>query len=104
MRWAFVKEVDGYCATLEQGRQPYLFREELTPAQRALELIMLGLRTTEGVGLKALGRLLGQSPRRHYAAAIDELERRGWARLQEGRLIPTALGLRMADAAAALFV
>ena len=78
-------------------------REELTPEQRALELILLGLRTTWGVELPGLAALRGADPRELYAGPLAELEGRGWARLAQGRLIPSQKGLAMADAAAVLF-
>ena len=103
VRWAWLADVDQYCATLEKGGEPYAFREELSPGQRALELIMLGLRTTHGVELAPLAALLGANPRRAHGRALNELQTRGWAVVRRGRLIPTATGLAMADAAAALF-
>lgn len=103
VRWAFVAEVDEYCAAVEAGQEPHEFREGLTRQQRALELILLGLRTTRGVELARLAALLGANPRRVYAGPLAELQERGWARIGGGRLIPTARGLAMADAAAGLF-
>lgn len=103
-RWGLVRHLGRYLALSREGREPLDFREDLTPAQRALELFMLGLRTTDGVDLAVVARVLGEDPRRRYAAALARLRELGWASLQDGRLIPTAQGLRMADAAAALFV
>lgn len=103
VRWAWTPDVDAYCAALEAGGEPFAMREELSPAQRALELILLGLRTTHGVELARLAAVLGADPRRVYAEAMAQLEARGWARIGRGRLIPSRRGLAMADAAAALF-
>jgi len=104
VRWAWLADPTAFCAAIEAGQEPYDFREELTPGQRALELVMLGLRTTHGVELAALAAVLGDSPRRVYATALNELQAQGWALIRQGRLIPTSQGLAMADAAAGLFV
>ncbi|MCB2227148.1 MAG: radical SAM family heme chaperone HemW [Desulfarculaceae bacterium] len=103
VRWAWLADAGAYCDALEQGEEPYAFREELSREQRALELIMLGLRTVRGVELAPLAALLGGDPRRAYPAALAELRQRGWAVIKQGRIVPTARGLAMADAAAALF-
>ncbi len=104
VRWAWLADPTAYCAAIETDEEPYDFREELTPGQRALELIMLGLRTVHGVELAPLAAVLGDNPRRVYAPALNQLRARGWARIKQGRLVPTSQGLAMADAAAALFL
>ncbi|MBI4799765.1 MAG: radical SAM family heme chaperone HemW [Desulfarculus sp.] len=103
-RWAWVAEVAAYVAGVEGGREPLEFSEDLTPRQRAWELIMLGLRTVEGVDLARVGALLGQDPRCTWASPLAQLTGQGWARLDGQRLVPTPLGLRLADAAAELFL
>ncbi len=103
VRWAYVADPTQYCQAVQAGEEPLAMREELTPEQRALELILLGLRTARGVELTALAALLGDDPRQVYAEALAELEGRGWAHVRGHRLVPTPAGLAMADAAAALF-
>ncbi|BEQ13390.1 radical SAM family heme chaperone HemW [Desulfoferula mesophila] len=103
VRWAWVADPSEYCRLVEAGEEPLAMREELSPEQRALELILLGLRTVRGVELAPLAVLLGANPRRVYARALAELHRQGWGRIAQGRIIPTRAGLNMADAAAALF-
>lgn len=103
VRWSFMADVAQYADSIAMGHEPVEFREELSPEQRALELIMLGLRTVRGVDMTQAGFVLSRDPVAHYGAAMHEAQRQGWASLHGGRLLPTKLGLRMADAAAALF-
>ncbi|MFZ5585494.1 MAG: radical SAM family heme chaperone HemW [Thermodesulfobacteriota bacterium] len=103
VRWALVADVEAYLEGIAAGAEPLAWREELSGAQRALELVMLGLRATAGVDLAACAALMGRPVERAWAAPLAEVQARGWAGLAGGRLVPTALGLRMADAAAALF-
>jgi oxygen-independent coproporphyrinogen-3 oxidase len=102
-RWAWTAEVEQYVQALRAGREPLAFTEKLTAAQRALELVMLGLRTVEGVDLDVAAALLDAEPGVVWARPLARARELGWARLAGRRLVPTALGLRMADAAAALF-
>ncbi len=102
-RWAFVPDALEYADSISLSHEPLEFRETLTPGQRALEMIMLGLRTTDGVDMAEVGFILGRDPMAHYDRAIRETQRQGWASMGNGRLVPTRRGLRMADAAAALF-
>jgi oxygen-independent coproporphyrinogen-3 oxidase len=103
-RWAWLAEVEEYAQALKQGREPLAFVEELTPAQRVLELVMLGLRTVEGVDLDAVARLLGADPLTAWAGEIQRARELDWARVAAGRLAPTVRGLGMADAVVALFI
>ncbi|MFH1060260.1 MAG: radical SAM family heme chaperone HemW [Pseudomonadota bacterium] len=103
VRWAMVADVAAYLAGVAAGAEPLAWREELSGDQRALELVMLGLRTTAGVDLAACERLIARPLAWAWAEPLAEIQARGWAR-QKGRLlVPTALGLRLADAAAGLF-
>ena len=103
-RWGLLANGQAYLDEVIDGREPIEFEEELSPAQRALELLMLGLRTTWGVDLAAVEKVLGRNPLEAYAQALEQILKAGWARLEAGRLRPTAKGLDMADAAAAWFV
>ncbi|MCB2187997.1 MAG: radical SAM family heme chaperone HemW [Deltaproteobacteria bacterium] len=103
VRWAWTGDVAAYRAALAWGEDPPAWREDLTPAQRALELVMLGLRTTAGVDLAALGRVLGADPREYFAEALDLASLQGWVVVTQNRILPTSPGLRFADRAAGLF-
>lgn len=77
------------------------FVEHLTPAQLMLERMLLGLRTLAGV-------CCDEPQLRPFAQRVEagarRLHARGWAERRGTQLCPTPLGLRHADAAAALFV
>jgi oxygen-independent coproporphyrinogen-3 oxidase len=102
-RWAWLADAQAYAREVEKGGEPLTFREELTPESRGLELFMLGLRTSEGVDLAAVDRLVEADLEPHWGKALALVVKHGWARRQGQRLIPTRRGLDMADAAAALF-
>jgi putative oxygen-independent coproporphyrinogen III oxidase len=55
VRWWNVRRPADYARRLAEGDSPAAGREVLTPAQRALEAVMLGLRTRDGLALGALG-------------------------------------------------
>lgn len=103
VRWAWLADVEAYAKAVKQDREPLAFREELPPQSRGLELFMLGLRTTDGVDLAAIDALLEGRLEAVWGRALDEIQDKGWARLEGNRLIPTQQGLSMADAAASLF-
>jgi oxygen-independent coproporphyrinogen-3 oxidase len=102
-RWAWLADAEAYTRAVERGDEPLAFREELPPKSRGLELFMLGLRTPEGVDLAAIDGLVDGRLELIWSRALDEIQDKGWARLEGKRLIPTQQGLSMADAAAALF-
>ncbi len=104
VRWAYLPDVAAYIDAVDVDGEPLAFREKLSGRQRALELVMLGLRTVEGVDLAAVARLWPEAGGPEWTGAREALIRRGWAVLAGGHLRPTALGLRLADAAAAFFV
>jgi oxygen-independent coproporphyrinogen-3 oxidase len=104
LRWAWQPDAQAYINGITENHPPYQFREQLTPAQRALELFMLGLRTSRGVDLTQVGQLLGVPAEQAHGPALAEIQARDWARLNDKWLIPTHQGLAMADAAAGLFV
>ncbi len=102
-RWAWLADAEAYAEAVAQGQEPLAFREVLSAKSRGLELFMLGLRTTRGVDLTAVDRLLDGGLERQWGRALAAIEAWGWAQRRQRRLIPTSRGLDMADAAAALF-
>lgn len=62
VRYANLKPLARYCATLEAGTLPVDTFERLTPAQRAAERLILGLRTSDGVPAAALAERAGHDP------------------------------------------
>ena len=103
-RWCINPEINEYQKSILKQKEPFLFEENLSLSQQALERIMLGLRTLEGVDLAGLADLIQKDPLKKYQGAIAELKRKNWAFLNGDYLVPTPKGLDMADSAAALFL
>ena len=65
--------------------------EALTPEQRRLEALYLGMRTREGVALELVQEGAPQE------AMLRELVGAGLVQVRENRLVPTRQGLVVAD-------
>jgi oxygen-independent coproporphyrinogen-3 oxidase len=87
------RDLGAWAARLELGESPEAGREELSPAELALERLMLGLRTVEGVDLSTLDA--GFTSRNR--STLDRLTAEGLVSLENGRLRPTRAGLAVAD-------
>ncbi len=77
--------------------------ETLSRADRALETLMLGLRTPDGLGLTAWRESFGTDLRVSNRAVLERAQVAGFLRLVDDRLLPTLTGMAMADALAAAF-
>jgi putative oxygen-independent coproporphyrinogen III oxidase len=89
LRWWNVKHPAGYAARLAAGRSPGAAREVLSPAQRRLEEVMLGIRLAGGLPLAGLP-----------AGAVDRLAGDGLLDLgaiRDGRAVLTLRGRLLAD-------
>jgi oxygen-independent coproporphyrinogen-3 oxidase len=102
-RWWNERRLAPWRRRLERGEKPIAGAETLTPAERALETLMLGLRTTSGVDLGALARRTGLDLTAADRDRIARLETAGLVTYDGSRLAPTAAGLAVADALAAGF-
>ena len=85
------------------GQLPVSGREHLSRSDLALERLMLGLRTSDGVDLAEIDRTHGTNLGEANTALIDELLRQGRLDQIDGRLKPTLSGLATADSLALAF-
>jgi oxygen-independent coproporphyrinogen-3 oxidase len=92
VRWWNVRRPADYSQRLRQRKSPIAGREVLTPEQRALEAVMLGLRLREGLELSSLSDA-------GVRAAEEEVVRRR-AEIADGRVQLTLPGRLFADAVA----
>jgi oxygen-independent coproporphyrinogen-3 oxidase len=83
-------------AVLEQGVVP-VTREILSATDRANEYLMTSLRTARGCDLDYLHQQLGVDLPGQRAEYLRELERNGWATVQQHRLCLTDRGKLLAD-------
>ena len=93
-----------YCEQIEKGRRAVESSETLSPLARAGETAAFGLRLAAGWPFAEFQHVTGFDLRAEWAADIQQLVERGWARVTPERLQPTRQGLRFADAAAELFL
>lgn len=96
-RWWNVKSVEKYCQLLEQGRPPVESFEVLSEEQLDLELLFLGLRTSDGADLRAPGGGLREGK------VLAELQRAGLVKVRDGRMQPTRKGFLVADGIPLMF-
>lgn len=90
-RWWNERKIKAYEARIDSGELPIAGSEELSDEDLALEAVMLGLRTVEGIDLERFHLL------ERNAALIERLSREGLLRVGAGRLAPTLQGLAVAD-------
>ena len=93
-RWRNAPSLRGYVAALEAGEAPPREPEELSPATRETERVMLGLRLDEPVELAGLEHAL--DPRE-----LRRLERLGLAERRGDSLVLTERGRFLGDAVTA---
>ncbi|MEM7353002.1 MAG: radical SAM family heme chaperone HemW, partial [Acidobacteriota bacterium] len=102
-RWWNERLLPHWQRALKEGRKPLAGHETLRRRDLALEALMLGLRTTEGVDLERVEALGGVDLERHNRRLIERSIRCGFLRREESFLRPTVEGLAVADGLAAEF-
>ena len=100
-RWWNERRLGRWRAAVGSGQRPVAEEEDLSPAELALEALMLGLRTTEGVDLQALKARWGIGVARSNRQRLEDWSERGFVELDGARLVPTLDGLAIADGLAA---
>lgn len=103
-RWWNERELAGWEERVAAGERPVAGSEELGPEMLALESLLLGLRTVEGVDLAALRLRYGVDLAEGNAALLTCLTADGLLTSVGERLVPTRAGLAVADGLAAAFV
>ncbi|HXT19888.1 MAG TPA: hypothetical protein VN923_03980, partial [Thermoanaerobaculia bacterium] len=101
-RWWNHCKVGPWEAALAAGSAPVVGEEMLASEQLALERLMLGLRTREGVDLAGL-RTLGVDLPARNSALLDRLAGEDLVHVVDDRLVPTLAGWAVADGLAAAF-
>jgi oxygen-independent coproporphyrinogen-3 oxidase len=98
VRWWNVRRPADYAGRLQSGESPAAGREVLSPEQRALEAVMLGLRIREGLPLAALEGARAAAVAGGGAAALEELVACGRVVVVDDRIVLTREGRLFADA------
>ncbi len=99
-RWWNERRIRPYEARVAAGERPIAGEEALAPADLALEALMLGLRTADGIDLAAFRERYGVDLAASNGAWIARLLDEGYLEEAGGRLAPTLSGLAIADALA----
>jgi oxygen-independent coproporphyrinogen-3 oxidase len=99
-RWWNERKLGPYEKRIEAGKRPIEESEELTRKDLALEALMLGLRTADGIDLDAFRQRYGVDLRKQNEPLIERLVREGLLRIEGELLIPTLEGLAVTDSLA----
>jgi putative oxygen-independent coproporphyrinogen III oxidase len=102
-RWWNEARLSPYQRRVAAGERPLAGEEILSPAQLALEAVMLGLRRTAGIDLARFAARHGCDLVAANSELVEELIADGLLTLANHSLAPTARGLAVADALARRF-
>jgi oxygen-independent coproporphyrinogen-3 oxidase len=102
-RWWNERKLGPYEERIENGERPIAGSEDLTREDLALEALMLGLRTVDGIDLREFRERYGIDLRKRNEPLIERLVREGLLRIEGNRLIPTLAGLAVTDSLARNF-
>ncbi|MCB0284171.1 MAG: radical SAM family heme chaperone HemW [Calditrichaeota bacterium] len=96
-RWSNVRALSRYLKNIEQGQTAVDFDESLSRETMIFERIMLGLRTKEGIDLKAFETNFEESFIYKYPGLNKELIENKFAVIENDRFRLTAKGLMICD-------
>ena len=102
-RWWNQRDADDYAEMVRAGQRPIAGREQLTRSDLALETVMFGLRTIEGIDLHQYRERFEADLLSCNRTLVDACIAHGQLRLVDRRLVPTAAGLAIADGLATRF-
>jgi coproporphyrinogen III oxidase-like Fe-S oxidoreductase len=88
---------------IEAGEKPIADSEELTRGGLALEALMLGLRTLDGINLHSFRERYGVDLRKRNEPLIERLAGEGLLVVEGTALRPTLAGLAVTDSLARAF-
>jgi oxygen-independent coproporphyrinogen-3 oxidase len=77
IRWNNTADLRVYITEMQQGRFPVTRAEMLSSAGQAGEIMMLGLRTAEGVSYHQVKQKTSCDPRKMFADQLEELQKDG---------------------------
>jgi oxygen-independent coproporphyrinogen-3 oxidase len=96
-RWWNSSDEEAWRRRIAAGERPVAGEETLSDADLALEALMLGLRTAEGVDLGRFRERFGVDLVARNWALVERLVGEGLVEVAEGRLRPTLKGFAVAD-------
>jgi len=88
-----VEGVEEYIKRINDNLSPVIEEERLEGQARLAEILMLGLRTAEGVNLKSLETRSGVNLATFYPGVLSELEIDGLLRRRGDRIVLTEKGM-----------
>jgi oxygen-independent coproporphyrinogen-3 oxidase len=88
---------------MEEGLGSSAFFEQVSTIDHARELVMLGLRTSDGAAFEEIISVLPPSVAITWRSIAETLQNRRLVRLSSGRMIPTVQGMLLADGTAEMF-
>ena len=102
-RWWNHRALGPYRTALHAGERPIAGCERLSRDALALEALMFGMRSVEGIDLDRFRRRFAVDLVARNRRFVDACRDAGHLRIARGRLMPTTAGLAVADALAARF-
>jgi oxygen-independent coproporphyrinogen-3 oxidase len=99
-RWWNERKLRPYEQKIDAGERPIADSEELTRKDLALEALMLGLRTADGIDLVEFRERYGVDLRKRNEPLVERLVRENLLRIEGNLLIPTLAGLAVTDSLA----
>jgi len=102
-RWWNERKLKPYEARIEAGEKPIAGTEELTRQDLALEALMLGLRTRDGIDLDVFRERYAVDLRKSNEPLVERLVKEGLLKLEGSLLRPTLAGLAVTDSLARTF-
>jgi oxygen-independent coproporphyrinogen-3 oxidase len=103
-RWWNLRDWREWAAAVEQGAAPIGGSETLAPRDLALEAVMLGLRTIDGIPIDDYRERHGVDLLAANRERIERAVAEGLLVVEDRRLRPTTRGMAVADALASSFV
>jgi oxygen-independent coproporphyrinogen-3 oxidase len=102
-RWWNERKLGPYEKRIGNGERPVADSEDLTRGDLALEALMLGLRTADGIDLERFRERYGVGLIQRNGPLVERLAEEKLLEVRDGRLAPTLSGLAVTDSIARAF-